>query len=196
MTGPALSLRGLYGMADADFGDPVALSEMLLDAGACAVQLRAKTWSDEKVAQALRQLLPRCQAAGVPLIVNDRAALAHLADGLHLGQNDGPFPENCGLKGRSTHDLEQLRAAMQEGVDYVGFGPIYTTATKAEAGPGQGLAPLGKVLQQSRIPVVAIGGITLARLPELRRSGVQSWAVISAILGAPDPLAAARAFHD
>ena len=190
-----MSLRGLYGMADADFGDPIALSKMLLEAGACAVQLRAKTWSDEKVAQALRHLLPLCQAAGVPLIVNDRAALAHLADGLHLGQNDGPFPENCGLKGRSTHDLVQLHAAMQEGADYVGFGPIYTTATKAEAGPGQGLTPLGKVLQHSQIPVVAIGGITLARLPELRRSGVQSWAVISAILRAPDPLAAARAFH-
>ncbi|MFT5582686.1 MAG: thiamine-phosphate pyrophosphorylase [Cognaticolwellia sp.] len=192
--GQPITLRGLYGMADADFGEPVALGEMLLEAGACVIQLRAKTWSEERVAQALRQLHPLCKAAGVPLIVNDRAALAHLADGLHLGQDDGPFPANCGLKGRSTHDVLQLHAAMQEGADYVGFGPMYTTETKAEAGPGRGLLPLAQVLQQSQIPVVAIGGITLARLPELRRSGVRSWAVISAILSAPDPLAAARAF--
>jgi thiamine-phosphate pyrophosphorylase len=182
-------------MADADFGDPVAQGEMLIEAGACAVQLRAKSWSQEQVAQALQRLHPLCQRAGVPLIVNDRAPLAHLADGLHLGQSDGPFPPDCGIKGRSTHDVLQLHAAMQEGADYVGFGPMYTTATKAEAGPGRGLAPLRLVMAQTRIPVVAIGGITLARLPELRATGVSSWAVISAVLGAEDPLQAAQAFH-
>ena len=182
-------------MADADFGDPVAQGRMLVQAGACAVQLRAKSWSQDQVAGALEALHPICQQAGVPLIVNDRAALAHLADGLHLGQSDGPFPTGCGLRGRSTHDLLQLHAAMQEGADYVGFGPMYTTATKAEAGPGRGLAPLRLVLAQTRIPVVAIGGITLARLPELKGTGVQSWAVISAVLGAADPLQAAQAFR-
>lgn len=190
-----LSLRGLYGMADADFGDPVAQGRMLVQAGACAVQLRAKSWSQDQVAHALRALHPICRGAGVPLIVNDRAALAHLADGLHLGQSDGPFPPDCGLRGRSTHDVLQLHAAMQEGADYVGFGPMYTSATKAEAGPGRGLAPLRLVMSQTRIPVVAIGGITLARLPEIRETGVQSWAVISAVLGAADPPSAAQAFR-
>ncbi len=191
----SLHLQGLYGMADADFGDPVLQGEMLLRAGACAIQLRAKSWRQDQVAQALERLHPLCKQAGVPLIVNDRASLAHLADGLHLGQSDGPFPPDCGLKGRSTHDVLQLHAAIQEGADYVGFGPMYSTSTKTEAGPGRGLAPLRLILAQSRIPVVAIGGITLARLPELRATGVESWAVISAVLGAEDPLQAAQAFR-
>lgn len=187
-------LRGLYGMADADFGDPLAQGRLLLQAGACAVQLRAKTWSDAQVAQALQALHPHCQRAGVPLIVNDRAPLAHLADGLHLGQDDGPFPADCGLRGRSTHTLEQLHQAMEEGADYVGFGPMYATATKSEAGPGQGLDALRQVVAQARLPVVAIGGITQPRLAEVRETGVTSWAVISAVWCAADPLTAARAF--
>ncbi len=189
-----MRLRGLYGMADAGFGDPVAQGRLLLEAGACALQLRAKDWPEARIAQALRTLHPLCRRAGVPLIVNDRAALAPLADGLHLGQDDGPFPAGCGLKGRSTHGLAQLDAAVAEGADYVGFGPLYTTETKREAGEGQGVSRLAQIVARSPIPVVAIGGITLARLPQLRATGVQSWAVISGILAAPDPAQAARAF--
>lgn len=190
-----MKLEGLYGMADASFGDPVAQGRLLLDAGACAVQIRAKAWPEARIAQALRTLQPLCSRAGVPLIVNDRAALAPLADGLHLGQEDGAFPTGCGLKGRSTHDLEQLQGAVDEGADYVGFGPIYTTETKREAGAGQGVVALAEIVARSAIPVVAIGGITVARLPQLRRVGARSWAVISAILGAQDPAQVARDFR-
>lgn len=186
-------MKGLYGMADASFGDPVALGTLLLQVPLCALQLRAKDWPSERVAQALRTLHPLCVRAGVPLIVNDHAELAALADGLHLGQDDGPFPPDCGLRGRSTHDLLQLQRAQEEGVDYVGFGPVFSTATKRSAGHGKGLDRVAEVTLAATVPVVAIGGITRARLPELRATGVDAWAVISDILAAADPLSAARA---
>ena len=192
-------MRGLYGIADAGFGDPLALGSLLLDAGPlAALQLRCKGWPIEDVAEVVRRLHPLCRRAGVPLIINDHLALAErgLADGVHLGQSDGRFrrsrlPGGC-LVGRSTRDLAQLRAAVAEGVDYVGFGPIYGTETKAGAGPARGLTLLRQVVAASPVPVVAIGGITPGRLHEVRAAGARSWAVISAILRSADPLATAR----
>ena len=186
-------MRGLYGIADASFGDPVRLGRHLLAGGASVLQLRAKGWEAARVAEALSALRPACRAAGVPLLVNDHAELAGLCDGLHLGQGDGPLP-STGLRGRSTHSLEQLRAALDEGVDYVGFGPVFSTSTKLDADPVRGLELLARVVRASPVPVVAIGGIEVCRLPALRATGVRCWAVISAILSAPDPQAAARLY--
>ena len=186
-------IRGLYGIADTGFGDPVELGRALLEGGACAIQLRAKGWSEDRVAQALRALAPPCRAAGVPLLVNDHPGLVHLCDGVHLGQEDGPLPSS-GLRGRSTHSLEQLEAALAEGADYVGFGPVFATSTKRDADPVRGLELLEQVVRRSSVPVVAIGGIDLQRLPQVRATGVASWAVISAILKAPEPALEARRY--
>lgn len=185
-------MRGLYGIADAGFGDPVVLGQVLLEAGACAVQLRCKGWTTAQVAAALDALRPDCRARGVPLIVNDHAELAHLADGVHLGQGDGPFPPRAGLRGRSTHSLQDLERALAEGVDHVGFGPVFGTQTKTGALPARGLEALAEVCTRAPVPVVAIGGLTLATLPLVRAAGASAWVMIQAILGAPDPLEAAR----
>ncbi len=186
-------IRGLYGIADASFGDPVELGRRLLLGGASALQVRAKDWEPERVGRALERLHPLCQDAGVPLLVNDHAELAGLCDGVHLGQGDGPLPRS-GLRGRSTHSLEQLQAALDEGADYVGFGPVFPTRTKLDADPARGLDLLARVVQRSTVPVVAIGGIDARRLPSVRATGVQAWAVIRAILADPDPCAAARLY--
>jgi thiamine-phosphate pyrophosphorylase len=134
----------------------------------------------------------------VPLLLNDHGSLAHLGDGVHLGQADGPCDRAAlppgALIGRSTHDLQQLAAAIAEGVDYVGFGPVFVTTTKVGALPARGLEALAAVVAASTIPVVAIGGLELASMPQVRATGVAGWAVISAILAAPDPTASARAF--
>lgn len=184
---------GLYGIADAGFGDPVALGEALLEGGARVVQLRCKGWPAEAVAEAARRLWPRCQAAGAPLILNDHPALIHLADGVHLGQDDGPLPHAPGkLRGRSTHSLAQLHAAVAEGADHVGFGPVFGTRTKPGALPARGLAQLAEVVAAAPVPVVAIGGIDSVNLAQVKATGAPNWAVISAILGAPDIAAAAR----
>lgn len=181
-------IRGLYGIADDSFGDPVRAARWLIQGGACAVQLRCKSASTQQITEYLRAL----EALGVPLIVNDHAELAGLADGVHLGQDDGPFPPRCGLRGRSTHSLDQLRRALDEGVDYVGFGPIFSTSTKANAGAPLGLGLLEQAVGLSTVPIVAIGGLTPEGLPALRETGVAAWAIVSAILGAPDVVAAAR----
>ena len=180
-------IRGLYGIADAGFGDPVELARALAAGGASIVQIRCKGWPTERVAQVLSALdLP------VPVVVNDHPQLASLCDGVHLGQDDGPFPAGVGLKGRSTHSLDQLAAALDEGVDYVGFGPVFATATK-DAGPTQGLDELERIVAASTVPVVAIGGIQRANLAQVARRA-QAWAVISAICGAEDVAAAASGF--
>ena len=191
-------IAGLYGIADAGFGDPLALGTMLLDAGASVLQLRAKGWPEDDVAAVAAHLWPHCKRRGVPLILNDHLRLAErgLGDGVHLGQTDGPFdrarlPPRA-LVGRSTHDLDQVLAAAYEGVDYVGFGPIYQTATKEGAGPPQGLILLRQAVALSPVPVIAIGGITVTNLHEVRSTGVAAWAVISAILGAVDPVGVGR----
>jgi len=190
--------RGLYGIADAGFGDPVVLGHALLEGGATVLQLRCKGWRAPAVATAARALAPACRTHGVPLLLNDHLALSHLGDGVHLGQDDGPW-DRAGLApgalvGRSTHDLAQLAAAIEEGVDYVGFGPVFGTTTKAGALPPRGLDALARIVAASTVPVVAIGGLELASLPRVQATGVAGWAVISAILTAPDPAAAAQAF--
>ena len=193
-----MTLRpGLYGIADAGFGDPVALGHALLAGGASTLQLRCKGWPPARVAEAARALQPACRRHGVPLVINDHLALveAGLGDGVHLGQDDGPFdrarlPPGT-LVGRSTHDLDQVRAA---DADYLGFGPVFGTTTK-DAGTARGVERLAEACRATALPVVAIGGITLATLPAVRSAGAHAWAVISAIAAHPDPEEAARAFR-
>ena len=185
-------IQGLYGITDSGFGDPVALGLAWLDGGARVLQVRCKGWPEARVRSVLLQLREPCRRAGVPIIVNDHHALAEFCDGVHLGQTDGSFPQTRGLRGRSTHSLEQLEAALSEGVDYVGFGPVFSTATKSGVGTGQGLAALSEVVRASTVPVVAIGGIGPSNLAAVKETGAVAWAVISAVLGAPDPVAAAR----
>lgn len=189
---------GLYGIADAGFGDPVALGRLLLTGGARVLQLRCKGWDPDRVRQAAMALAPACREAGVPLVLNDHLALAGLADGVHLGQQDGPFDRGAlptgALVGRSTHTLAQLADAVAEGVDYVGFGPIYATETKRGALAPRGLRALAAQVAASPVPVIAIGGITREGLPGVRATGSHGWAVISAILADPDPVSAARDF--
>ena len=189
--------RGLYGIAYAGFGDPVALGRALLAGGATTLQLRCKGWAVADVAAAARALQPLCRDAKVPLVINDHLELveAGLGDGLHLGQDDGPFDRSRlppgTLVGRSTHDLAQVAAA---DADYLGFGPVFTTTTKEAAGEARGLDRLAAACRATPLPVVAIGGITADRLPAVEAAGAYAWAVISAILGTSDPEAAARAF--
>ncbi len=183
---------GLYGIADAGFGDPVVLGRLLISAGAVAVQLRCKGWGQDEVRAALMALRGPCREAGVPLIVNDYGALAGLCDGVHLGQGDGVFPPGARVRGRSTHGLADLAAAEAEGVDYVGFGPVYGTTTKPDARSRRGVEALTEVCAAARVPVVAIGGITLARSAEVYAAGASCVAVISGVFGAGDPWAAAR----
>jgi thiamine-phosphate pyrophosphorylase len=136
----------------------------------------------------------------VPTCVNDRVdvALAVGADACHIGQDDLPLgAARVAAAGRlrlgvSTHSLEQARAAAAGGADYLGFGPIFPTRSKVNPDPVVGLDALRAVVRAVRVPVVAIGGITLERVDDVAAAGAAAAAVIGAVLGAPDPVAAGR----
>lgn len=196
--------RGLYAIADAGFGEPVALGIALVEAGCRVVQLRAKGWSGDAVANAAEALLAVTRPAGALLIVNDHPKVAAEvgADGVHLGQEDPPFDLDAlrrslrpgALIGRSTRTLEQVAAAQD--ADYLGFGPVFATDTRPGLPPPRGVDMLAAAVRASTRPVVAIGGIDLDRLSEVRRAGPWGWAVISALLRAPNLAAAVLALSE
>ncbi|MBF0340670.1 MAG: thiamine phosphate synthase [Magnetococcales bacterium] len=154
------------------------------------VQLRAKGDPDQTHAFMLRwQTALRQHAPGIRVMLNDRVSLVETlqAAGVHVGQEDTTV-ETCRqlltpgrLIGLSTHSLEEIRQAETWKVDYVGFGPVFATLTKKDARAVQGVTALAEVCRQTRLPVVAIGGITLESLPAVAAAGAAGAAMISAL---------------
>src|SRR5512133_302687 len=165
-----------------------------LAGGARVVQVRMKGAPAGEVLEASRRVV--ALAAGRALVVvNDRADLALLsgADGVHLGDEDLPVAEArrllgpALLVGRTTRTLEEARAALAEGADHVGYGPIFATVTKALDVPPRGLGALAEVTRALGAKVVAIGGIGLEDIGEVARAGAACAAVIGAVFGGADP---------
>jgi thiamine-phosphate pyrophosphorylase len=197
-------LRGLFALADDDPRwprDPVAQARAAGAGGAAAIQLRAKHATDREALAWAAEIRAIARACGALFFVNDRfdLALAADADGVHLGQEDLP-PERVPpeirrrlLIGRSTHTLEQARAARDEPVDYVAFGPVFGTRSKQSPYEARGLALLADVVELvAPRPVVAIGGIDAGNAREIARAGAAGAAVISAVAAAGDPEQATR----
>ena len=194
----------LYGILDLGYvtaDNAETATAALLAGGADFVQLRAKGHPPADIEALARRVLPLCRAAGIPFIVNDYPAIAAAvdADGVHLGQDDGPLApvrELLGpgkLIGRSTHAPDQARAALVEGFDYLGFGPLFPTPTKLGR-PGIGLADLDAVQAEvgSHIPVFAIGGIRRDNLETVLAAGARNVVIVSDLLTAPDIEATTR----
>lgn len=170
--------------------------------GASLVQLREKDASLQRMVELARALKSLLQPLGVPLIINDRAeaVLAADADGLHVGQGDMPVLAarmaigRHRILGASAANLHEVRALDLEAVDYLGAGPVFETATKADA--GHAIAPEGlwrlRVGMNVQLPIVGIGGITADNAADCVKAGADGVAVVSAIAGAEDPGAAAR----
>lgn len=197
---------GLYAIVDPDRcrgRDPRLLAEAILAAGCALLQLRSKGLSDAERLALGRELARRCERASVPFVMNDRVDLALLSGAVaaHLGQDDLPIPEARRLAptltlGLSTHDEAQAREAVRMGADYIGFGPIFPTTSKANPDPVVGLDRLAAVCRETPLPVVAIGGITVERTEAVAQAGAAFVAVISAITEADDPGSAAAAIAD
>jgi thiamine-phosphate diphosphorylase len=174
--------------------------KMVLDSGVGFIQYREKELPRREIyfqAEKLRKLTDEYEAV---LIINDHAdiALAVEADGVHLGQDDLPVKEARTIMGRrivgiSTHDVEQAVQAEQGGADYIGFGPMFHTTTK-DAGRPRGTVSLVSVRKAVKIPIVAVGGISLDDLGDVFKSGADAVAVASAILKSGDISSAARKF--
>jgi len=196
-------LRGIYAIID-NFGRPeldhLALARAAVRAGVKVVQLRAKNLPTRDLVAAAREIAALCRSEGVLFIVNDRldVALAAQADGAHLGQEDLPLAAarkiagNRLLIGISTHSVEEARQAERQGADYVGFGAIYATASKAKVTAPQGKRRLAEATAAVAIPVIAIGGITREKLPEIHAAKAAGAAVIGAWVLAADPERALR----
>jgi thiamine-phosphate pyrophosphorylase len=165
--------------------------------GATAVQLRAPELADADLLLLARELAARCRAAGVLSFVNDRPSVAAAAgaDGAHVGQDDAPGAARDVLGpdrwlGISADDAAQARAAAAAGADYLGV-TVWSTATKPEARP-LGLDGLRKVCRAVELPVVGIGGIDAGNAGSVMDAGASGVAVVSAVAGAADPVAATR----
>lgn len=180
--------RGLYGMVDPTFGDPLAQGRLLAEEGVEVAQLRCKGWTTaERVA-----LAAALRPTGLLLVVNDDVEAARLAGAwVHLGQGDGPDPDMP--FGRSCHTPAQILAA--GAARYVGFGPIFATATKDTGRAPRGLDGLAAAVAVSPVPVVAIGGIGVAEVAGVRAAGAWAWAVVGGVWRAPDPRVAIRALR-
>ncbi len=167
----------------------------LIAGGAAVIQLREKNMSDEQFFAEATMLREMTRGTSTRFIVNDRPDIAALvgADGLHLGQDDLPVAQVRRLMrpgaivGRSTHSLADVDAAVAESADYIGFGAIFETSTKAN--PIEvGTDLLSQVIAASpaMLPVVAVGGITLENLSKVIQTGATWVAVSSALCGADD----------
>lgn len=160
----------------------------LLSGGAVALQLRSKQASDYEFYAQARELNDLCERFSVPFIVNDRVAVARaLSVPVHIGQEDlVSAGDLSGLEfGLSTHSFEQALDAFDLGAAYIGCGPIYATPTKPTY-EAVGLDLVERVCAVSQIPVVAIGGLTLDSLDDLRLRGVRNCAMVRAVLEAVD----------
>jgi len=196
-------LRGIYAIID-NSGRPeldhLVLARAAVRAGVKAVQLRAKNLPTRDLVAAAREIAALCRSEGVLFIVNDRldVALAAQADGAHLGQEDLPLAAarkiagNRLLIGISTHSVEEARQAERQGADYVGFGAIYATASKAKVTAPQGKRRLAEATAAVAIPVIAIGGITREKLPEIHAAQAAGAAVIGAWVQPAEPERALR----
>lgn len=197
-----LGYSKLYAILDLDYvdvADAVVKTSALLDGGADLLQLRAKGVGRESIRKVALDLMPLCREAGVPFILNDDPDLAAdiKADGLHIGQDDGHYAFARSIVGdhmyigRSTHSLTQARAALEEGFDYIGFGPLFATPTKPGR-PAIGMQDIAQMQREvgSRIPAFCIGGIKRDNLEQVMSAGAERVAIVSDLLTAIDTTAA------
>lgn len=175
---------------------------MAIAGGADTIQYREKSGATREMIETAGQMRRFCADSGVTFIVNDRldVAIASDADGVHLGQDDFPIPLARKLLGNriiggSAATLDEARKCLEEGADYIGFGPVYPTTSKANASPVTGIELMKEVVVAIPLPIIAIGGITAENTSEVVRVGAHGIAVISAICCQEDPEDATRALQ-
>ena len=194
----------LYGIVDLGYVDAAAapsIARQMLVGGVDILQVRAKRLPAATIVSLAESIAPICRDHGAPLIINDYPWLVprSQAAGFHIGQDDGPIAvarEKAGpetLAGRSTHRLEQARAARDEGADYLGFGPIFATPTKPDYA-AIGLEDIARVHREiPDRPIFCIGGIKLENLEQVLAAGAERVVIVSGLLHAPDVTAYAKA---
>lgn len=187
----------LYGIVDLGYVEPEEVAQVtqrMIDQRVGVIQLRAKNLDQAEVLKLAQVMSPLIAQSQSLFVVNDypEIAMEVKADGLHVGQDDGAYelvkklvdPEM--FIGRSTHSIEQAKQAYQEGFDYIGFGPLFVTATK----PGRLAIGLEEIQLHQDVmedfPVFCIGGVNLERLPAIRQAGAKRYVIVSELLNHVD----------
>jgi thiamine-phosphate pyrophosphorylase len=193
-------LRGLYAIFDLREETAQELAERaveLLRGGCRVIQLRAKNAPASLILAHAHVLRKLCQEARALFLINDRLdiALAAKANGVHLGQDDLPPEEARRLAppgfviGLSTHYADEVVAASTRPVDYIGYGPIFPTESKADAQKPRGLSGLREAVRLSQLPIVAIGGIEVQSAADVFATGASAIAMIGALKRSRTPRA-------
>lgn len=193
----------LYGILDLGYVELSQLEHVtvrLLEGGVDVLQLRAKGFDEEVVEACARRVIPHTEEAGIPLILNDHPELVPSigAQGAHVGQDDFTVADARWRAGRalagevalpfigkSTHSLAQALNAVEQGADYIGFGPLFSTPTKPGR-PAIGLADIAEVHRNVSLPIFCIGGIKRENLEQVLNAGAKRVVVVSGILQAAD----------
>lgn len=192
----ALHRARLYGIIDFGYTRAErALSDAasMIEGGVGIIQLRAKKETPAALLPVATELARLCRGRGVPFIINDhpRLAIDCMADGVHVGQDDLSVTEVRRLIGPgkiiglSTHSPAQARAAVDQQPDYIGFGPLFATPTKADYQP-VGTGDIAAVYASAPFPVFCIGGIKRENLAGVLAAGACRVVIVSGILQAPD----------
>ncbi len=198
----ALADARLYGIVDLGYvpaGTASLAAKKMLEGGVDLLQLRAKGAPKSLVAGLAEEIHALTRPLGVPLILNDYPELLREvpAEGAHVGQDDMSVAEARAAAGRhviigkSTHSLVQARAAVEEGADYIGFGPLFATPTKPGR-PAIGLGDIAAVHAEVSRPIFCIGGIKNENLPEVTAAGARRVVIVSGWLQAHDIPGAVR----
>jgi thiamine-phosphate diphosphorylase len=182
--------------------DVLQLVVEAVEGGATIIQLRGKKWTSREFLEIGLKAVRFLRSKKTPLIINDRVdiALACDAHGVHLGQDDIPLAHARAVLGKkkiigiSAATPEEAKAAEKGGADYIGVGPVFDTMSKTDPGPILGPAGLSEIRKRVRIPMIAIGGISVANVSEVISAGADGVAVISAIASAVDPKKEATKF--
>jgi thiamine-phosphate pyrophosphorylase len=197
----------LYVVTDETLGrgrSHAEIAKLACAGGADAIQLRDKCCGTRDLCRTGREIREITRKTGTLFIVNDRldVALACGADGVHLGQGDlrvdvaRQIAPRSFVIGVSAGNTGEAVAAEKDGADYVALSPVFSTASKDNAGPGHGLSALREIRAAVSIPVIAIGGISRDNVGAVIGAGADGVAVISAVVGQPDITAAARDLKD
>jgi thiamine-phosphate pyrophosphorylase len=165
----------------------------MIEGGVDLIQLRGKAKSVDELVDLAGELHEITSSASIPLVVNDHAGVCQrvMVEGVHVGQNDDSITvarEKAGraiIVGKSTHSLDQARAAKAEGADYIGFGPIFATPTKPDYKP-IGLDNIKQAHADVTLPIFCIGGIKIDNLKQVIAAGAHRVAIVSGLLKASD----------
>jgi len=196
----------LYGIIDLGYverRDAARIMEQMIEGGVDLIQLRGKNKSIDELVDLAAELHELTAKSSTPLIVNDHPEIAGRVsvEGVHVGQDDHSIEivrqkaHHEILVGKSTHSLEQARAAQREGADYIGFGPIFATPTKPDYAP-IGLEDISYVHAEVNLPIFCIGGINVDNLQSVIDAGAKRVVMVSGLLKAHNIVDYARCATD